>query len=105
MARLTNHYIIPLDKLIFEEDPPCMSREAMEAIIDIVDWYASPSGTFISVFSREKPTHVARGREMGDLLSLLLNTQHRYLHIGTSEQALNRYRFVGRAYSDQGLFT
>lgn len=27
---------------------------------------------------------------MGDLLSLLLNTQHRYLHIGTSEQALNR---------------
>lgn len=30
----------------------------MEAIINIADWYASPGGTFIRVFGREKPLHV-----------------------------------------------
>lgn len=35
-----------------------MSQEAIEAIVDIADWYASPGGTFIRVFGRENPTHV-----------------------------------------------
>ena len=35
-----------------------MSKETMEALIDIVDWYASPLGTFIWMYSVEKPPHV-----------------------------------------------
>lgn len=58
MAHLTGHFIIPLYKIIFEEDPPYMSREAMEAIAGIVDWYASLSGTFIRVFCIDKSLHV-----------------------------------------------
>lgn len=30
----------------------------MEALIDIADWYSSPSGTFIQMFNVEKPLHV-----------------------------------------------
>lgn len=55
MERLTDHFINPLYKLIFEKYPPCMSREVMDVIVNIVDWYASPGGTFIRVFGREKP--------------------------------------------------
>jgi len=58
MAQLTDHFIISLYNIIFEEDSPCMSREAMEVIEDIVDWHALPGGTFIRVFGREKPLHV-----------------------------------------------
>ena len=35
-----------------------MSQEVMEVILNIVDWYASLSGTFIRVFGGEKPPHV-----------------------------------------------
>ncbi len=58
MARLTGHFIIMLYKLIVEQDPPCMSREVMGAVVNITDWYASLGSTFIIVFSREKSPHV-----------------------------------------------
>jgi len=35
-----------------------MSQEAMEAILNISYWYASPSGTFIRMFGVDKPLHV-----------------------------------------------
>ena len=35
-----------------------MSKEEMEALIDIADWYASPSNTFIQMYNAEKPPHV-----------------------------------------------
>jgi len=35
-----------------------MPQEVMEEILDIADWYASPDGTFIRMFSKEKPLHV-----------------------------------------------
>jgi len=35
-----------------------MSQKAMQALLNIVDWYASPIGTFIKMFSREKPLDV-----------------------------------------------
>ncbi len=58
MAHLTDHFIIQLYKLIFEEDPTCMSQGSMEVIAYITDWYASPGGTFLRVFSGEKPPRV-----------------------------------------------
>lgn len=58
MATLSNHFVIPVYMLIFEKDPPGMSQEEMEALIDIVDCYASTGGTFIKLFGREKPLHV-----------------------------------------------
>ena len=30
----------------------------MEALVDIANWYASPSGTFIRMFSTKNPLHV-----------------------------------------------
>jgi len=47
-----------LYKIVFEEDPTCMSREVMEVIVDIAYWFVSPSGTFIRFFGREKPLHI-----------------------------------------------
>ena len=58
MEQLIEHFIIPLDNLIFEEYLPCMSQRAMDAIIEIADWYSSPGGTFLRVFSEEKPPYV-----------------------------------------------
>ena len=44
--------------MIFEQDPPFMSQAAMEALIEIAGWYASPLGTFIWMYITEKPPHV-----------------------------------------------
>lgn len=57
MERLTDHFFTSLYKLIFEQDPPYMSQEAMEVIVDIPDWYASLGGTFIIFYGGEKPPH------------------------------------------------
>lgn len=57
MTRLSDHFIAPLYKMIFEQDLPCMSQEAMQALLNIADWYASLGGTFIRMFGMEKPLH------------------------------------------------
>ena len=58
ITHLSNHFVTLVYKMIFERDPPYMSNEAMEALIGIVDWYASPSGTFIWMYNAKKPPHV-----------------------------------------------
>lgn len=58
ITQLSNQFVTPVYKMIFEQDPPCMSKAAMDALIDIADWYASLSGTFIQMYSVEKPSHV-----------------------------------------------
>lgn len=50
VGNLTDHFLIPLYKLIFEEEPPCMSRGEMEAVSELVDWFASLDVTFLRVF-------------------------------------------------------
>lgn len=58
ITQFSDHLVILVYNMIFEKDPPCMSMETMEALIDIADWYASPFGTFICMYSMEKPHHV-----------------------------------------------
>ena len=58
MARISNHFIIPVYKLIFEHDPPYMYKEVMGEILNISYWYASLGGTLIWMFGGEKPLHV-----------------------------------------------
>ena len=58
MTWLSDNFVTPFYKMIFKEDPPCMSKEVTEALIDITDWYSSLFGTFIRMFSAEKPPHV-----------------------------------------------
>jgi len=58
MARLSDHLITLVYKMIFIQDPPCMSQEAMQTLINIADWHASPDNTFIRMFGEEKPLHV-----------------------------------------------
>jgi len=58
MEKLTDHFLIPLYKLIFEEEPPCMSCGKMEAVSEITDWFASPDGNFLKVFHGQKPSHI-----------------------------------------------
>ena len=55
---LSNNFVTSVYKMIFEQDPPCMLKAAMEALTDIADWYASPSDTFIWMYNVEKPPHV-----------------------------------------------
>ncbi len=35
-----------------------MSKAPMDALIDIANWYASPSDTFIQMYNAKKPPHV-----------------------------------------------
>lgn len=58
MEKLTGQFLIPLYKMIFEEEPPCMSLGAMEAISEIVDWFTSLDGTLIRVFDRQNSLHL-----------------------------------------------
>lgn len=58
ITQLLDHFVTIMYKMIFEQDPPCMSKASMEAPIDIEDWYASPFGTFIWMYSTEKPPDV-----------------------------------------------
>lgn len=55
---LMNRFHIPLYKMIFDGDPPFMSREAMETVLELVDWFASPNGTYLRVFSGHKSPHM-----------------------------------------------
>jgi len=50
MEKLIDHFLIPLYNLIFKEEPPCMSHGAMEAVVEITYWFASPYDTFLRVF-------------------------------------------------------
>jgi len=54
MEKLTDHFLISLYKLIFEEDPSCMSHGAMEAVSEIASWFSSSNGTLLRVFDRKK---------------------------------------------------
>lgn len=58
MDILSKHFIAPLYTMIFEQDLPCMSQEAMEALLNIANWYASLDGTFIKMYNVEKAPHV-----------------------------------------------
>ena len=58
MEKLTNHFLILIYKMIFEEEPPCMSCVAMEAILEIVDWFSSLDGTFLIVFDCQNSSHI-----------------------------------------------
>jgi len=44
--------------MIFEEEPPCMSHGAMEPVLEIANWFASPDGTFLRAFSGQKLPHI-----------------------------------------------
>ena len=57
MVKLSYHFIAPLYRMIFEHDPPCMSQEVMQTLLNITNWYASPGHTFIIVFGSYKPLY------------------------------------------------
>ena len=63
--------------MIFEQDPPCMSKATMEEPINIADWYASPFGTFIWMYSVEKPPHVLPKFCMDKLIGKKCRTTYR----------------------------
>lgn len=58
ITQLSAHFFTLVYKMIFKQDPPYMSKAAMEALIYIFDWYASLFGTFMRIYIMEKPPHV-----------------------------------------------
>lgn len=58
IIELSHHFFTSVYKMIFEWDSPFMSKEAIEELINIMDWYVSPSNTFIQMYDTEKPLHV-----------------------------------------------
>ena len=58
MDRLSDYFASPLYLMIFEQDLPYMSQEAMEALLNIGDWYASPDDTFIKMYNTKKASHL-----------------------------------------------
>lgn len=50
MDNLIDNFLIVLYQMIFEEKPPCIPNEAMEAVEKIVDWFASLDGTYLRLF-------------------------------------------------------
>lgn len=61
MEKLTHNFLILLYKLIFKEETPCMLHGEMELVLEIGDWFASPGGTFLRVFGRQKSRHLLVG--------------------------------------------
>lgn len=58
MGRISNHFIAHLYMMIiFEQYLSCMSQAIMEVMLDITNWYASPDGTFISMYIMDKASH------------------------------------------------
>lgn len=47
---MTYNFIIVLYWMIFEEEPPYMSHQAMEAVEELADWFASLDDTYLKVF-------------------------------------------------------
>lgn len=47
IGKLVDYFFIVLYRLIFEEEPPYMSQEVMNSISEVVDWLASPNGTYL----------------------------------------------------------
>lgn len=58
ITQLSDLFVTLVYKMIFEKDSPCMSKEKIEALINIADWYASLFGIFIQIYNMEKPPHV-----------------------------------------------
>lgn len=58
IIQFSNHFVTLVYKIIFKQDPPCMSHATIESLIDIANWYASPLGTFIQMYIAEKALHV-----------------------------------------------
>lgn len=44
--------------MIFEEEPPCMPCEMMEAMPELADWFASPDETYLKMFGSQKSPHI-----------------------------------------------
>lgn len=55
---MPNRLVTPVYRLIFEQDSPYMSEEAMKAFLGIADWYGSPNDMFVRVFSADKSSNV-----------------------------------------------
>ena len=57
ILQLSDNFVTLVYMMIFEQDLPYMSQAAIEALVNIVDWYASPNHTFIGMFGGDKPLH------------------------------------------------
>lgn len=55
--KLVQHLFMVLYHMVFEEEAPCMYHEARKAFVEIADWFGSPQGTYITVFSSQIPPH------------------------------------------------
>lgn len=58
IEKLTNNFLIPLYRLIFQEEPPCMSHQVMEVVLELEDWFASLECTFLREFGGHKSPHL-----------------------------------------------
>lgn len=45
MKKLIDHFLIVLYQMIFKEEPPCMSHDAIDVVAELVDWFSSPDGS------------------------------------------------------------
>lgn len=125
---MPDNFFTSVYKMIFQKDPPCMSMVVMEAIRNIAYWYASPSGTFIRMYSVEKPPHVLLKLSLDifvmeevayHILSRLIARLHRkkkapwptlplriqlykifsFKHENVEAEKMNKYPFDLRSYS------
>lgn len=58
IAQLLDHFVTPMYKMLFEQDPPYISKVAMETLIDIAYLYASPSGTIIWMYNIDNSSYI-----------------------------------------------
>lgn len=55
---MVEHFFKVLYQMIFEEEAPCMSHEAMKIVTKVANWFASLDGTYLKVFDCQKPPHI-----------------------------------------------
>lgn len=68
MASIYDHFIAPLYMMTFEQYPHRMLKEAMEALLNIVDWFTSPNGNFIRMYNEEKALYALSWFSMDKLV-------------------------------------
>lgn len=61
-------FIAPLYHRLFGEEPPCMSKRAMETIVKVAHWFLIQEGTFIRVFNSYKAPHALPKFAMDNVL-------------------------------------
>lgn len=76
---ISESFIAPLYVQLYDEEPTCMSKRAMETVVKVAHWFPIQEGTFIRVFGTHKVPHVLPRFVHGALKQLTSNISRAFV--------------------------